>query len=182
KGLPAAMLMSNLQAAVRSLASQALPPGEMVERLNRTMLQNSSGQKLITLFYAVIDVPNVTMSYVNAGHLPPLLVHGDGSYRQLSTGGAMLHIFADSTFEAAELRLMPGDRLLIFTDGVVECTNAAGDEFGEASLLQCLREGRADDAEGLLQRVKRSVTQFSGGEFQDDLTMLALGYGTVIFP
>ena len=179
KGLPAAMLMSNLQAAVRSLAPQALPPGEMVERLNRTMLQNSSGQKLITMFYAVIDVPNAMMSYVNAGHLPPLLMRRDGSHESLSTGGAMLHIFADSTFEAAELRLTPGDRLLIFTDGVVECMNAAGDEFGEARLLQLLRGSRTSDAESLLQNVKRSATEFSGGEFQDDMTMLALGYQTV---
>jgi sigma-B regulation protein RsbU (phosphoserine phosphatase) len=179
KGLPAAMLMSNLQAAVRSLAPQALTPGEMVERLNRTMLQNSSGQKLITMFYAVIDAPNGQggkMGYVNAGHLPPMLVRQDGSQERLFTGGAMLHIFADSSFETAEIELTPGDRLLVFTDGVVECNDSSGDDFGEDRLLQALLDHRTDNAEMLLQTVKRTVTEFSGGNFQDDMTMIALCY------
>lgn len=182
KGLPAAMLMSNLQASVRSLASQGLTPGEMVERLNRTMLQNSTGHKLITMFYAVIDAANGQggqcrkMSYVNAGHLPPMLVRQDGSHKRLFTGGAMLHVFADSSFDTAEIDLTPGDRLLIFTDGVVECTDSSGEDFGEDRLLQSLLNQRTDDAEALLQTVKTTVTEFSGGNFQDDMTMIALCY------
>lgn len=185
KGLPAAMLMSNLQASVRSLASQGLTPGEMVGRLNRTMLRNSTGQKLITMFYALIEAASGQsgqcgqgrkMSYVNAGHLPPILVRQDGSHERLFTGGAMLHIFADSSFETAEIDLTPGDRLLIFTDGVVECTNSSGEDFGEDRLLQALLDHRTEDAETLLQTVKTTVTEFSGGNFQDDMTMIALGY------
>lgn len=176
KGLPAAMLMANLQAAVRSLAPQTLAPGDLCERLNRTMLQNSAGHKLITMFYAVIDTAQGKMSYVNAGHNPPVLARQDGSCERLLTGGSMLHIFADSSFETAEITLTPGDRLLIFTDGAVECCDSSNEEFGEERLMQILLDRRAEDAETLLRSVTRTVTNFSGGNFQDDMTVIALCY------
>lgn len=179
KGLPAAMLMSNLQATVRALAQQALSPGEMFERLNRTMLQNSAGNKLITMFYAVIDSSNGelgTLSYANAGHHPPILMRQDGSHERLMTGGAMLHVFADSSFETAEVELLPGDRMLIFTDGVVECCDSAGEEFGEDRLTEILLAHREESAEFLLQAMKNAITNFSSGGFQDDATMIVFGY------
>lgn len=176
KGLPAAMLMANLQASVRSLATRDVSPGEMCERLNRTMLQNSAGHKLITMFYAVIDAAQGKMSYVNAGHNPPVLARQDGSCERLLTGGSMLHIFAESSFETAEMVLTPGDRLLIFTDGAVECCDSSNEEFGEERLMQILLDHRAEDAETLLRTVTKSVTNFSSGNFQDDLTVIALCY------
>jgi sigma-B regulation protein RsbU (phosphoserine phosphatase) len=174
KGLPAAMLMSNLQAAVRSLVRQDLAPAEMFERLNSAMLQNSAGGKLITMFYLVIDAPNRKLSYVNAGHHPAILARRDGSSERLSIGGPMLHIFAGSCYEAGELDLQSGDQLLIFTDGLVECCNSSGEDFGENRLMRLLADARARDADDLQRAVKKAVTDFSPGGFQDDVTVIAL--------
>jgi len=174
KGLPAAMLMSNLQAAVRSLAREGHDPAEMFERLNRTMLQNSAGGKLITMFYAVIDAPRRKLRYVNAGHHPPVLMHCDGSSERLSAGGPMLHIFADSHYETGEVGLQSGDQLLMFTDGLVECCDASGEDFGEKELMRVLANSGGADADALQQAVKTAVTDFSICGFQDDVTVIAL--------
>lgn len=174
KGLPAAMLMSNLQSAVRSLAKQNLAPAEMFKRLNRTMLQNSAGGKLITMFYAVIDALGGTLSYVNAGHHPPILSRRNGSIERLSTGGPMLHIFADSSYETGEIVLQSGDQLLAFTDGLVECCDESGEEFGEEMLMQLLANSQTADADALQQAIKQAVTEFSASGFQDDVTVIAL--------
>ena len=174
KGLPAAMLMSNLQSAVRSLAKQNLAPAEMFKRLNRTMLQNSAGGKLITMFYAVIDASGGTLSYVNAGHHPPILSRRNGSIERLSTGGPMLHIFADSSYETGEITLQSGDQLLAFTDGLVECCDESGEEFGEELLMQLLANSQTADADALQHAIKQAVTDFSASGFQDDVTVIAL--------
>jgi len=174
KGLPAAMLMSNLQAAVRSLAKHDLAPAEMFERLNRAMLQNSAGGKLITMFYAVIDTQRRSLRYVNAGHHPPMLARPGGSVERLSAGGPVLHVFPDSCYETGEADLRSGDQLLIFTDGLIECCNESGEEFGEERLMNVLTDARAMDADVLQHAVNLAATAFSPGGFQDDVTVIAL--------
>lgn len=176
KGLPAAMLMSNLQASVRSLARQSLKPGEMCEQVNRAMLQNSAGHKLITMFYALVDVAQAKLSYANAGHHAPLLVGDNGRHLQLSVGGPPLHLFAETSYGTGDVDLQSGDRILMFTDGVLECCDPAGEEFGEERLQQVMRDHRSSEAEALLQSVKTAITNFSGGDFQDDVTMIAVHY------
>lgn len=177
KGLPAALLMSNLQAGVRGLASSSLPPDVLCTRLNSLVCHNTGGDRFITLFYAQLDGPGRRLSYTNAGHNAPVLLHRDGSYERLQAGGAVLGILPVQKFAIGTAQLAPGDRVVFFTDGVTECCDEGGDEFGEARLLQLLQEHRAASASQLLERILATVREFSRGHWQDDATLLVLAVG-----
>lgn len=177
KGLPAALLMSNLQAGVRGLASSSLPPDVLCTRLNSLVCHNTGGDRFITLFYAQLDGPGRRLSYTNAGHNAPVLLHRDGSYERLQAGGAVLGILPVQKFAIGTAQLAPGDRVVFFTDGVTESCDEGGDEFGEARLLQLLQEHRAASASQLLERILATVCEFSRGHWQDDATLLVLAVG-----
>lgn len=177
KGLPAALLMSNLQAGVRGLASRSLPPNGLCTRLNSLVCHNTGGDRFITLFYAQLDGPGRRLSYTNAGHNAPVLLHRDGSYERLQAGGAVLGILPVQKFAIGTAQLAPGDRVVFFTDGVTESCDEGGDEFGEARLLQLLQEHRAASASRLLELILATVCEFSRGHWQDDATLLVLAVG-----
>ena len=174
KGLPAALLMSNLQAGVRGLASSSLPPDVLCTRLNSLVCHNTGGDRFITLFYAQLDGPGRRLSYTNAGHNAPVLLHRDGSYERLQAGGGVLGILPVQKFAIGTAQLAPGDRVVFFTDGVTESCDEGGDEFGEARLLQLLQEHRAASASQLLERILATVCEFNRGHWQDDATLLVL--------
>ena len=174
KGLPAALLMSNLQAGVRGLASSSLPPDVLCTRLNSLVCHNTGGDRFITLFYAQLDGPGQRLSYTNAGHNAPVLLHRDGSYERLQAGGGVLGILPVQKFAIGTAQLAPGDRVVFFTDGVTESCDEGGDEFGEARLLQLLQEHRAASASQLLERILATVCEFNRGHWQDDATLLVL--------
>src|SRR5262249_17789329 len=133
KGMPAAMMMSSLQAAVKTCASQGVRPRELCERVNHVMCANLAAQGFITFFYAVIDARRKVLTYCNAGHNPPILLTS-GVRRSLDCGGGILGVIANWQYEEQELPLAPGDRLLLYTDGITESHNADGDEFGACRL------------------------------------------------
>lgn len=177
KGLPAAMLMSNLQAGVRGLASPSLSPDGLCARLNSLVCHNTGSDRFITFFYAQLDGPRRRLSYTNAGHNAPFLLHHDGSYERLQAGGSVLGVFPDQTFAIGVAQLAPGDRVVSFTDGVTEACDAGECEFGEARLLQLLKEHRGASASQLQQRILAAVGEYSRGHWQDDATLLVLAVG-----
>jgi len=140
KGLPAALLMSNLQAAVRGLASPSLAPEELCSRLNALLCRNIASDRFVTLFYAQLDGPSRQLRYVSAGHNPPFVVRRDGSHERLRQGGIVLGVFANQTFKSDVTQLQSGDRLVLYTDGVTEACNSDDEEFGEDRLLRVLQE------------------------------------------
>ena len=172
KGMPAALLMSNLQAAVRTLAPDVASPADLAVRVNGVAGANLASNKFITLFYGVIEGRRLT--YTNAGHHAPLLIHGDGSSERLEAGGPLLGVFHDCRYQQAEVDLCPGDRLLLYTDGIVEAEDRDGAEFGEGRLLALAVANRGLDASGLRRQVMATVARFTGGAFQDDATLLAV--------
>jgi sigma-B regulation protein RsbU (phosphoserine phosphatase) len=174
KGLPAALLMSNLQAAVRGLASISLPPDGLCTRLNSLVCHNTGSDRFITFFYAELDGAAGLLRYTNAGHNAPILAHHDGSHERLQAGGGVLGVFPDQQFALGTAQLAPGDRLLLFTDGVTEACDAAGEEFGEERLLQVLHEHRAASATGLQEAILASAAEFSSHHWHDDATLLVL--------
>lgn len=174
KGLPAAMLMANLQAVVRSLARQSIAPARLCELVNQTMLENALGSKLISMFYGIADLKQSSLTYVNAGHLPPMLLRTDGTIERLCEGGMLLCVNADSQYQAGQVSLRPGERLLVFTDGVTECLDANGEEFGDERLLQIMSNHSALDAESLHQQIIEAIAEYSNQHFQDDVTMLVM--------
>src|SRR6267143_4239837 len=174
KGLPAALLMSNLQAAVRGLASPSLPPEGLCSRLNALLCRNMTSDRFITLFYAQLDGPTRLCRYASAGHNPPFLLHRDGTHQRLREGGGVLGVFPDQKFDLGSAQLAPGDRVILFTDGVTEANNPEGEEFGEERLLGLLEQNRASSAGELQKRILNAAAAFSDGHWHDDVTLLVL--------
>jgi len=174
KGMPAALLMSNLQAVVKALASENTSPKELVEKVNRVMCSNTTEAKFITLFYGLLDVDGKTLRYVNAGHNPPILTRKDGTQVRLVEGGLILGIFQEHSYEEGEIELRPGDRLVMFTDGVSEAVDGEGVEFGEERMAELSRGARQLSAEALRLRLLERVSEFCAGGFEDDATLLVV--------
>jgi len=167
-------LMSNLQAIVRALASETLSPRELTEKINRAMFRNVADGKFITFFYALIDSRRRRLHYSNAGHNAPILLREDGTQLRLEEGGLVLGAFLESSYEQGEVELRPGDRLVLFTDGVTEAMNENEEEFGEERLVQTLLCDRPLTADAFQNRLLDQVHEFSGGELEDDVTVLVL--------
>jgi phosphoserine phosphatase RsbU/P len=174
KGMPAALLMSNVQAAVHSLASETVSPSELCAKVNQVVSSSTGEDKFITFFYAIIDSAEKTLTYTNAGHNAGLLLRSDGSTKRLEPADAVLGPFRSWHYTDARTRLGSGDRLLLFTDGVTELRNSAADEFGEDRLIELAIQNRSLAAEAMRDLIVQSVISFSGGEFQDDATLLVL--------
>jgi len=171
KGLPAAMLMSNLQAAVRGLASPSLSPEDLAARLNSLLCRNMASDRFVTLFYAQLDGPARRLRYVSAGHNPPFVLHRDGSHDRLTEGGGVLGVFAHQKFESSIVQLRSGDRVVMYTDGVTEAENARGDFF-EDSRLETVAAKSAT-----LEDIFTAVANFCGGNpLNDDCTVVELVY------
>lgn len=174
KGMPAALLMSSLQAALKPLLWETLSPREVCRRLNRILCDIAPVGKFVSLFFAVLDSRDNRLSYCNCGHNPPMLVRRDGSASELSAAGAVLGQFPDWIYEQSDVELKTGDRLLLFTDGLVEACNSFDEAFGEERVLRVAKQNLSLGAEGLKNQLMRSASEFCGGQFQDDASMIVV--------
>jgi len=174
KGTPAALLMSNLQAVVKALAAENTSPKELVEKVNRVMWRNTMEDKFITLFYGLLDLDRKTLQYANAGHNAPVLTREDAVQVRLEQGGLIVGAFLESVYDQGEIDLRPGDRLVMFTDGLSEAVDGNGEEFGEKRLAETSLCNRQLSAEALHRCLLDRVTDFCGGEFEDDATILVI--------
>jgi sigma-B regulation protein RsbU (phosphoserine phosphatase) len=174
KGIPAALLMSNLQAAVRAFATGAAQPAEICHQVNRILCGHIAEGRFISFFYCLFDEEVSLLTYANAGHYPPVLVRKDGQVERLGTGGAVLGVFPDGAYEQGQTALGEGDRLVLYTDGITEVTNAAGEEFGEERLVDLVVTNRYCSAPALQARLAETVSQFSNDRFVDDATLIVL--------
>lgn len=174
KGFPAALLMSNLQAALKSLTSERIAPSELCLKLNRIMCGNTPLRKFVTCFYGDLDVSGRKLTFTNAGHNPPMLMRSNGECIRLDEGGPVIGAFCESSYVQQEIQLHEGDKLLLFTDGVTEARDASGEEFGEHRLQECLREFRGRNAAELRTNILNSVAQFCGDIFDDDATLMVV--------
>lgn len=175
KGLPAALLMSSLQAAVRAFALESSPPHTICASVNRLLCGQMIAGRFATFCFVRLDRSRGTIHYANAGHNPPLLVRKNGRIERLASGGTVLGVFPDAEYRTAELALEPGDRLLLYTDGITEARNAADEEFEEERLAAALLAHRHADAQSLYETLMGEVTRFTAERgFQDDATMLVV--------
>ncbi len=173
-GMPAALLMSSLQAAVKLLASNRLPPEELSARLNEVICRNTTAGRFITFFYGQLDLRTRKLTYVNAGHNPPILLHADGTYELLEPCNPVLGVEPNWQFTAREVTLKSGDRLILFTDGVTELQNPVGEEFGVHRLLELVRDRTSLSADALHKLILRKLESYSKGIFPDDITLMIL--------
>jgi sigma-B regulation protein RsbU (phosphoserine phosphatase) len=174
KGMPAALLMSNLQALVRGLASPDLRPDDLCVRLNALLCRSIASDRFITFFYALLDGPSRLLRYVNAGHNPPVVLHQDGSHDRLTEGGGVFGIFPNQPFATGTAHLRPGDRVILYTDGVTEATDDHEEEFGEERLVSLLQENRMSTANELQAKILGAAGEFCQGHWHDDATLLIL--------
>ena len=174
KGFPAALLMSNMQAALKSFISENISPSELCDKLNRLMCGNTPLRKFISCFYGYLDVPNRTLTFTNAGHNPPILMRRNGECIRLEDGGRVIGAFTDSNYTERQVKFNEGDKLLLFTDGVTEARNASGEEFGEERLLEAVRAYRGRNAAELRTIIHNEVTQFCSDSFDDDAALMVV--------
>jgi len=174
KGMPAALLMSSLQAALQPLVWQNLAAGELCQRLNRILCGLTPVGKFISFFYAVLDTEENRLIYCNAGHNPPLLIRADGSPAELESSGAVLGQFPDWQYETSVVEMKRGDTLLLFTDGLVEACNAEDDLFGEDNVIRVARENSQASARDLMSLLMRTASRHCGENFQDDASLIVL--------
>jgi sigma-B regulation protein RsbU (phosphoserine phosphatase) len=175
KGTGAALLMSSVHAAVRAQTTTRLSAAEVVSAVNVYIFDNTPANRYVTLFYSELDAHSGELNYINAGHNPPLLVRATGEVTRLDIGGFPVGITPDGEYREGWAKLEPGDVLVIYSDGVTEGLDEAGEEFGEARLIEVVQRHRERTAAGLRDRIDEALTRFVGrAKTVDDVTVVIL--------
>jgi phosphoserine phosphatase RsbU/P len=179
KGTAAALLMSSLHAAVHAQADIHDSLVKTISAVNRYLVDSIPANRFVTLFYAELDPQNGTLSFLNAGHNPPLIVHTGGTMEQLAAGGLPLGIMTNADFREGRTKLYPGDVLVIYSDGVSEATNPSGEEFGPTRLYEVVARNLEASAGGIRDRIESALTKFcQGTPAADDITLVIVKRNT----
>ncbi len=173
KGAGAALIMASVQTALRSLMDSDRPLGETVSRMNDVLEHNTPSGDFITFFVAVFDPKNASLTYVNAGHNPPLVRRRDGGLEELRQGGLVLGAMPGILYREERIPFGPGDTLFAYSDGLSEIMNEDDEEFGEERVRAFLAGNAGLAPDEFLVRIRREAVRFGGREtFDDDFTML----------
>ncbi|HEY5984649.1 MAG TPA: GAF domain-containing protein [Anaerolineales bacterium] len=175
KGMPAALFMALTRTVFRAAVSESDLPDQVLRKMNDLLMPDTGQGMFVTAVYAVLDPQDGLLTYANAGHNPPLWLRRDGTYEKLTRTTIALGILDGPAVTARTIQVMPGESVLMYTDGLTEAFSAGGDFFGESGLLAALQGVQPASAESLIGLVQAALTEFVGNEgLQDDLTMLAL--------
>ena len=176
KGVPAALLMSNLQACLHVLVPMDVTLEGAVAQINKVITQNTGFDKFITYFHGIYDGDARTFEYVNAGHNPPTLVRANGDIELLDEGGLLLGVIKDAEYVRGSTPLEKGDVLALFTDGVTEAMSPEEEEYGEERLEALLKKTRKRSAQEILDVIREDIRDFTCNApvLSDDLTMLII--------
>ena len=173
KGVPAALLMANVQASLRASVRDLDSPARVCSIINGMLCESIAADRFVTFFCGVLDADARTFRYCNAGHPYPLLV-SSGAVRTLDQGGGVLGVFPAWTYQDSSVDLSSGDRMLLFTDGITEAEGPDGEEFGMDKVAAFAKAHAANSAARMNQQLLAQVTEFCGAQFQDDATLLVL--------
>ena len=174
KGLPAALLMSNLQAAVRAFATPQAEPHDVCTSVNRLLCRNIAAGKFVTFCYAVVDSSTGALVYGNAGHNPPAVARANGDIEWLAPTGLVLGVAPDWAYTTGVSTLGAGDRLVCFTDGITEARSPDDEEFGEDRLIATIAAEPRGSAERLAHAISQAVGTWTNGSPQDDATLIVV--------
>jgi len=173
KGIAAALLMAHLQANLRSQCAIAWDqPQRLLRSVNQLFYENTPDNAYATFFYAEYDDKVRLLRYANCGHLSALLLRSDNTLERLDSTGTVLGLFSEWDCSIAEREIFSGDILVLYTDGITESVNNAGDELGEQRLIEALRGNRDLSSEALLASIVADVQHFSPHEQHDDITLI----------
>jgi sigma-B regulation protein RsbU (phosphoserine phosphatase) len=171
KGISAAILMSNLQAVLRTVAQAGRSPAEVCAQLNRHLCQVTDGTRFATFFFVEWNRGQRALNYVNAGHLVPIVRGSIGGSRLLD-GGPPLGLFHDTKFEVGQIVLQPGDMIVLYSDGITEAGIMRGEEFGESRLEEIIAAHGHKPLAEIQGQVLSAVREWAGDEPDDDMTLL----------
>jgi sigma-B regulation protein RsbU (phosphoserine phosphatase) len=175
KGVPASLLMANLQAFLQVICRQNVPLADATSLLNNLISENTADGKFITFFWGMLNDEQQALNYVNAGHNPPLLIR-NGSITKLEVGGMILGVMkTQMPYKSELIQLQKDDVLIMFTDGISEAMNKKGEEFSDSLLESICIKSAGSSANGILNEIKDEVQKFAKGTTQsDDITLMVL--------
>lgn len=174
-GMPAALLMANLQATLRGQSLFTSSAGECLTRSNKLLFRSTDLQKFATLFYGILDSSKDVLHFSNAGHDPPFLINSQKKVVRLTKGGTVLGFMEDYQFEEDSVKLKSGDAIIIYSDGITEAMDGKDVEYGEEKLLTILKESTSLKAEEIIKKVFESVKSHVQGIPQsDDITIVVI--------
>ncbi len=175
KGIPAALLMANLQATLRNQALNHSSIVGCIEKANQFLYLNTQSHKFATLFFGVLDSKTKNFNYVNAGHNFPFHLRKDGEFRQLEIGGLVVGIEPDSAYNEGQVLLSPGEIIVIYSDGVTEAEDASESLFGEQRLQEIIKKNKNLSSQEIMAEIYEEVKNFqSGTEQDDDITLIVM--------
>jgi sigma-B regulation protein RsbU (phosphoserine phosphatase) len=176
KGVSSALVMSNLQATLRALVMHLHSLEVLALSLNEMMYNDTKSRKYLSIFLGLVDTRRNGLHYINAGHVPPILISGDsGEYKLLQDGGTVVGLFPTAEYARGSARLDAGDILVASTDGITEACNANDDEYGYERLAACVSKHRHKGAEQIIEAVLAEVKEYSkDGLHVDDKVLMVL--------
>jgi sigma-B regulation protein RsbU (phosphoserine phosphatase) len=176
KGVSSALVMSNLQATLRALITHLHSLEVLALSLNEMIYNDTKSKKFLSVFLGLLDTRRGGLHYINAGHVPPVLVSGaTGEYQLLEAGGTVVGLFPDSEYARGSCRLQPGDILVCCTDGITEPCNTEEEEYGTERLAECVARHRHQTANQIVEAVLEELGEFSrGGVHVDDKVLMVL--------
>jgi len=174
KGVPAAILMASVRAALRAQAEHVYALRHVMDRVNQGLIADTEPTEFATLFYGVLDAPARRLTYSSAGHEPAVLIRG-GKITRLEAGGPLLGIWENAAYKYDAVELAAGDTLVVFSDGAIDAANYQRDRFGRNRLMESLLRHAVHRAERMAQEVQWDIRRFTGLAPQaDDLTLVVL--------
>jgi sigma-B regulation protein RsbU (phosphoserine phosphatase) len=168
KGIPAALLMSFLRASLRASVQVGYAPHIAMSKVNNLLWDSVEDHQFITAIYGILDETNRTLVFSNAGHNPPLLISADGTYRFVEYGDTPLGMFYDARFHQHFILFEPGQTMVIYTDGITEASDEAGEEYGQERLAKIVHAGLDLPAKKMIDHIRKDVADFTGRKFLDD--------------
>ncbi len=175
KGVPAALLMAFLRASLRAATHIGYAPHISMSKVNYLLWESIERNQFVTAFYGILDATNRTLAYANAGHNPPLLIAADGSPRFDERGGVPLGMFRDTRYYEHYLTIAPGEILVLYTDGVTEATNPAGEEYGLTRMIEAVKRDKNLTARELIDSIHQDVVNWTDGAgATDDVTFFII--------
>ncbi len=176
KGVSSALVMSNLQATLRALVLHLHSLEVLTISLNEMIFNDTKSEKFLSIFLGLVDIRRGGLHYINAGHVPPILVKGStGEYSTLDAGGTVIGLFPDAEYNRGSAKLEPGDILVCCTDGIEEASNTEDEEYGTERLAEAVARHRSKHAQEIVEAVLEEVTAFSvGGKNIDDKVLMVM--------
>lgn len=175
KGMPASLLMSNLQALLRGQVIYEPSPGQLLKNANHRFYQSTDSEKFVTFFLGILDTDTNTLHYSSGGHEHPFLMHSDNSFTRLKTGGLPLGVMDNQEYKEESIQLNAGDKLIIYSDGIIDSRNEDDERFGEERLQELLIKENKNSGDELMENVfQTSIQHNANPEPFDDMTIVVL--------